>query len=431
MARRTQLSARRKTLGLSQEQLAERCNASPYTVQRWEAGLVRPSPRYRPLLAEALQISLDDLGCLLEEHDAGLVYNSSISASLDAIQGILPIDRRQLMKMGFAATAAVAPSRDWLLATLDGDRTPGRVTNEQVTAIRAVFESFQALDVTRGGGYAREQLVKYFRTTVSPLLRAAGGGSPQERALFEAGAEQLYLLGWMNFDAGDHPLAQRYLIQALRLAQEARNPELGAHVMAGLADQATLTGHPEQGLQYARAGRIGLQAGHSPACLADLWALQARAEGVLGDKAAVAHSVLASQQAAEQVRPDTEPEWAKFIPGAYLHGEYANAFCDVGARNEAVHFGELSLRQAAEQGRARRGSLAHAALARAALADHDLEAATHAARQANRLSRQVQSSRTEAAVAEISRRLSPHQASPLVAAFFDEGAAAYLPQISS
>jgi hypothetical protein len=54
------------------------------------------------------------------------------------------------------------------------------------------------------------------------------------------GAEQLYLIGWMAYDDGEHALAQRYLIQALRLAHETSSPELGAHVLAGLSDQATV-----------------------------------------------------------------------------------------------------------------------------------------------------------------------------------------------
>ena len=88
-----------------------------------------------------------------------------------------------------------------------------------------------------------------------------------------------------------HTLAQRYLLQALRLAQAARSTKLGAHVLAGLSDQATLTGHPDEGLQLARAGRAGLNRAESPACLADLWALQARAEAALGQRTAAAHSV--------------------------------------------------------------------------------------------------------------------------------------------
>ena len=106
-----------------------------------------------------------------------------------------------------------------------------RVSSQQVKAIRDVFEVFQQLDVTKGGGHARTQLSSYFNNVVGPLLRSSDTSSMEGQALFEAGAVQLYLIGWMSFDDGDHSIAQRYLIKALRLAQEAKSPELGAHVL--------------------------------------------------------------------------------------------------------------------------------------------------------------------------------------------------------
>ena len=49
---------------------------------------------------------------------------------------------------------------------------------------------------------------------MTPLLRENDASTETGRALFEAGAEQLYLLGWKAYDDGQHPLAQRYLVQA-------------------------------------------------------------------------------------------------------------------------------------------------------------------------------------------------------------------------
>ena len=187
-----------------------------------------------------------------------------------------------------------------------------------------------------------------------------------------------------------------------------------------MADQATLTGHPEQALQLARAGRIGLQTGHSPACLADLYALQARAEAAMGDRKAAIRSILASQKAAEQVVPSEEAERARFIPGAYLNGEYANAFNDLKMAAEATHFGEISAREAAMQNRARRGALAYAAQARSALSQHDLEVACFAAAKTFDLSENVSSSRTQAAVRELEERLSGHKQSRIVAQLLDK-----------
>jgi hypothetical protein len=51
-------------------------------------------------------------------------------------------------------------------------------------------------------------------SSVSSMVSAPMG------ALFQAASEQRYLAGWMAYEATNHGLAERYLIQSLRLAQE-------------------------------------------------------------------------------------------------------------------------------------------------------------------------------------------------------------------
>lgn len=353
----------------------------------------------------------------------GLVYASSVPATVETVAELGRSDmerRRFLTGAAFAVAASIAPSRDWLVATLDeATNAAGRVSGSQVDAIRKMFGTFQQTDVMRGGGHARRHLAAYLESNVVPLLSTNDPEAEDGRALYEAAAEQLYLLGWMAFDNGEHPIAQRYLIQSLRLAQASRSAELGAHVLAGLSDQATLTGHPEQGVQLARAGCAGLQRGNSPACLADLRALQARAEAAMGDGKAAAKSVHQSELAFEKVNHDNEAEWAKFIDVAYLNGEYAHAFRDLQQPREATKFATISAEDAARQGRARRGSLAHAAISRAAIDDHDLEAAASAARKTAELAATVKSSRSIEAVQDLRKRLDAHKGSPEVGEFFE------------
>lgn len=67
--RRQQLALRRKTVGLSQEQLAERLGVDRSTVVRWESGETLPQPWLRPKIARALQVSVTHLDDLLgDEH---------------------------------------------------------------------------------------------------------------------------------------------------------------------------------------------------------------------------------------------------------------------------------------------------------------------------------------------------------------------------
>lgn len=63
--RRDLLVARRKLVGLSQEALAAQLQIDRTTVARWERGGVTPALWMRPMLADALQVNLNDLADLL------------------------------------------------------------------------------------------------------------------------------------------------------------------------------------------------------------------------------------------------------------------------------------------------------------------------------------------------------------------------------
>ncbi|MEW1633739.1 helix-turn-helix domain-containing protein [Streptomyces sp. NPDC093801] len=64
------LPERRKTLGYSQEKLAELLGVDRTTVGRWEGGKITPQPCQRPGLARALDISLQELEALLSPPQA-------------------------------------------------------------------------------------------------------------------------------------------------------------------------------------------------------------------------------------------------------------------------------------------------------------------------------------------------------------------------
>lgn len=424
--------------GMSRTELARRVSSAAQTwgqphvapnastVRRWLRG-DEPRPPVPEILADVFsahfgyRITTYDLG-LGEGGTAerALSYNSSFAVTVEAVNdlGRADVDRRGFMAAApFAAVAAVGPSRDWLLATLDQQPDPGpRVRLEDVTAVKNMFGTFQQMDVLQGGGSGRLVLAQYMNQHVYPLLRRTHTEKVR-RALCEAAAEQTYLLGWMAYDNGEHGTAQRYLIQSLRLAEESKNAALGAHVLAGMADQATLLGSPEEGRRLAQAGRAGLGPRASHACMADLWALEARALAKLGDRTAAAHAVTKSEEAFARVRVEEEQEWAVFIDRAYLHGEHANTFRDIGDPGNAEDHARRSIDHADRQRRARRGALSQAALAVSHLQRRDLEAAHAAGLRMLTLSRQVKSSRCVEAAQDLRRRMQPFGTHRLVADF--------------
>lgn len=68
--KRRRFAARRKAVGLSQEQLAETLRIDRSTVGRWESGETEPQPWIRIKLARALRVSVDELNDLLTELEA-------------------------------------------------------------------------------------------------------------------------------------------------------------------------------------------------------------------------------------------------------------------------------------------------------------------------------------------------------------------------
>ncbi|MFM9446854.1 helix-turn-helix transcriptional regulator [Streptomyces acidiscabies] len=63
--RRTQLAARRKARGFTQESFAEKLRVATSTVQRWESGEGDPQPHQRPKIAKLLEVTSKDLEELL------------------------------------------------------------------------------------------------------------------------------------------------------------------------------------------------------------------------------------------------------------------------------------------------------------------------------------------------------------------------------
>ncbi len=102
-ARRHLLAERRKTVGHTQEQLAELVGVERSTVVRWEAGETEPKPWSRPKLAQALAVSVDELHRLLtvpenDEQQPGQRVERKVVL-------VDPMRRRTLVKWGLGTTA--------------------------------------------------------------------------------------------------------------------------------------------------------------------------------------------------------------------------------------------------------------------------------------------------------------------------------------
>jgi transcriptional regulator with XRE-family HTH domain len=424
----------RTVRGLSQQALARAAFLSKSYLSELENGRKTPGVTTAKALDKALGAGGELAGMVTDAPLAspdggeaslairGLQYHPSESDTVEIVLqiGRADVKRRAIISAPFVLTALAAPSRDWLLASLEAitsQRGPRQVGMGQVAGIRDVFALFQEMDVMRGGGHARVALVEYLNSYVLPLVQRDHGSQTVRLALYEAASEQAYLVGWMAYDDGRHGLGQRYLIQALRLAQASGSRALGAHVLAGMSDQANLLGNPREALMLARTGARGITTDESPACIADLLLLQGRALAAQGEVAAAARAVAAAERTFDQVRPDDEPEWARFIDPAYVYGEAAHCFRDLNEPGEIERFATQSAEAAARQGRARRGALSYAALAVGEIERGNPDAAAAHAHHVVDLTAQITSSRCVATVRDLATRLKPYHHLDEVQAF--------------
>lgn len=116
-----------------------------------------------------------------------------------------------------------------------------------MSKLREAAEDARRWDSKYGGGDWRSSMVpECLRVDAAPLLL---GSYTDEvgRALFGATAELTRLAGWMAFDTGQQEAAQRYYIQALRLARAAADVPLGGYVLASMSLQATYRDFPDEG----------------------------------------------------------------------------------------------------------------------------------------------------------------------------------------
>jgi hypothetical protein len=417
--------------GASQEWLADVLIMSQPQVSQYVNGRHRVTTLAMwERLADALEMP-DDARMTLglaprrARTDAGLVWWPTVADSLSAVHEIgraTEVERRDFLRSTpFILTAFSGPVRDWLIATMeDGDRRPPRVGMSDVETIRSTFATFQELDVLHGTGTARSALTRYLNGHVLPLVRESHPERVQ-LALYGVASQLVYLVGWMNFDAGmaRQGLAQRYLIQSLRLAHESGDPVLGSHVLAGMSDQATHLGHADEGLNLTRAGRHALRGIDAPAAITRLLTLEARALARLGESRVCAATIARAESTFEKVRPENEPEWARFIDHAYVFGEFANSFRDLDDAGQAEEFATRSVRASKAQRRARRGAFSQTALAVSYVQRGEVEAAAEAGSRALELARSVDSSRCTSALDDLRVRLLPHRATPEVRDFLD------------
>jgi hypothetical protein len=156
------------------------------------------------------------------------------------------------------------------------------------------------------------------------LIGAAAGGCGQLRA-----ADVAQLLGWTAYDSGYHGLAQKYLVQALRLAQAGNDRVMGARLLSNLSHQANYLGRHGEAAQLARAAQEGSKGVATPTVSALLYAMEARAHAGNGDDRACSTALREAENIFSRRNTADDPPWVAYFDESEMAGESAHCFRDL------------------------------------------------------------------------------------------------------
>ncbi len=291
---------------------------------------------------------LDGAGNRAEAVSSGLEFaldwRHGVDVAADLWRG--NVLRRDLLKgVSFNAAVFLAPAIRWLTAPSVGGPVGdgGRLVGEpDVETVRRITQVYRGLDNQFGGGHVRDNVIRFLDTEVSDMLRGRYDARTGT-ALFAAAAEATQLGAWASYDIGEHGLAQRYMIQALRLAATAGDRALGAEILAAMSHQAAYLRAPTAAIDLARAAGRAAAEVHASAIEAESAVLEAQGHAVGGDERSCAAALDRAERAFDRADRSSAPPWIGYFDESYLAAKFGHCFTLLGRGDLSIRFAERSL----------------------------------------------------------------------------------------
>ena len=402
-----------------------RVQARPvYTqVGRWKSG---QEPRFETqlLIAEALArklgrpVSLQELGFdALPAEEAGIAdYHEDPVRALESSCALWRADVAGLRVVDSAVSISSVSSAalSWLLSTSRPSvaRAEGTVVvNERdVEGLRSTTAVFAGLDNMFGGRHSRIAAVQYLDDQVAPLLRGRYT-SKVGAALHAAVAEFLLCVGWMAYDSARHHLARRYFLLALVFAQLSRDRLLGASVLSALSHQANFLGEFTAARDLARAARQSALHTGSPKLRAQFAAMEARAHASLQDRNSALRALGEAEEHFAGCDGAPDPAWISYFDEAELAAEQAHCRLALSDYRRAAA-GLAAFPGAGTADYARSNAFAGIVRVESLIGSGELEEAASVSRQVLGVCHTLGSSRIDAYLDRVRRRLEHYGPSP-------------------
>ncbi|MFH9420533.1 MFS transporter [Streptomyces sp. NPDC017529] len=412
--------------------------AAPHLIAAAIAGkLGRPVPLHEIGLADADPAP-----------EVGLAFPRDVGAAVRSATELYRLDlagRRggggiwQSLAGSFSVSAYATPASRWLISPADSsvareapdvrdvrdgngakdgaagaDTAPLHVGHSDVTKLREAAEDARRWDSKYGGGDWRSSMVpECLRVDAAPLLLASYSDEVG-RALFGATSELTRLAGWMAFDTGQQEAAQRYYIQALRLARAAADVPLGGYVLASMSLQATYRGFADEGVDLAQAALERNRGLATARTMSFFRLVEARAQAKANESRACEVALKAAEGWLERSREgDPDPSWLDFYSYERFAADAAECYRDLRLPRQVRRFTEQALSRPTEE-YVRSHGLRLVVSAVAELESGNLDAACAAGTRAVEVAGRISSARTTEYVRDLLHRLEPYGDEPRV-----------------
>lgn len=346
--------------GLAQR-IRERCRAigqprtvSRSTVSRWLNGSI-PSPELLGPACSVLstgarrRVTPESLGWPAAGTDLAveaLHYGDREYAvqmlgrlwELDATAG-----RRAVLRMPFGSMPATVLHEALVMPSDTSVAGYGRrpVREADVDLLERHTQLYGGLEASYGGGQFRSLFAAFLHQHAAPML-AGEFTDRRGRWLYGAVVDAVLALANMSVDDLLPGLAQRYDLQAMRLAQAIGDRGRLARGLIHQARLSALAGNPDDALTHARSAVVAA-AKSRPSVRAYAAVTEARAWAFNGDADRTLAAVVQARVAFRRVG-GAEPRWLAWLDRAELEAQAAWALARVGL----VEAGEEALAWAAE-----------------------------------------------------------------------------------
>ncbi|ARP72552.1 hypothetical protein LK07_25455 [Streptomyces pluripotens] len=324
-------------------------------VRRWLDG---ENPR-EPIPRILSELFSERFGCVVSTEDLGLraARQSPSVSGVDlpwtgpqAIALLSEFSRSDLMlaRRGFLGTSLalaagpslIEPMQRWLVPVPTArvpagpesalhSRGPGRLSKPELDLLESTTRMFRQWDAQCGGGLRRKAVVGQLHE-VTELLQESQPAATT-RTLFKVAAELAELAGWMSYDVGLQPTAQKYFVLALHAAKEAGDKPLGSYVLSSMSRQMIHLGRPDDALELIHLAQYGSRDCASPRTQSMLYAMEARAYANMGQPGRTKRAVRMAEDTFAEVDEwdEPDPDWIRFFSEAELHGENSHSFRDL------------------------------------------------------------------------------------------------------